>query len=68
MTISATFVLLNEVVDFDRKTKAEMDEAISDRGLILYHDGEKIKLTRAVNSLVTTTQDKGKSFKKIKFF
>lgn len=68
MTISATFVLLNEVVDFDRKTKAEMDEAISDRGLILYYDGEKIKLTRAVNSLVTTTQDKGKSFKKIKFF
>lgn len=66
MTISATFAPLNEVVDFDRKTKAEMDEAINNGELILYHDGEKVKVARAVNSLVTTTQDKGESFKKVK--
>lgn len=66
MTISATFAPLNEVVDFDRKTKAEMDEAVNDGELILYHDGEKVKVARAVNSLVTTTQEKGESFKKIK--
>lgn len=66
MSISATFAPLNEVVDFDRKTKTEMDEAINNGELILYHDGEKVKLARAVNSLVTTTQEKGESFKKIK--
>lgn len=66
MTISATFALLNEVVDFDRFSKTEMDEAINKGEFILYHDGEKVKVARAVNSLVTTTQDKGESFKKVK--
>lgn len=66
MTISATFAPLNEVVDFEKKTKAEMDEAINKGELILYHDGDKVKVARAVNSLVTTTQDKGESFKKVK--
>ena len=66
MTISATFAPLNEVVDFEKKPKAEMDEAINKGELILYHDGEKVKVARAVNSLVTTTQDKGESFKKVK--
>lgn len=66
MTISATFAPFNEVVDFEKKTKAEMDEAINKGELILYHDGEKVKVARAVNSLVTTTEEKGESFKKIK--
>ena len=66
MNISATFAPLNEVVDFTKKTKDEMDGAINKGELILYHDGEKVKLARAINSLVTTTQDKGESFKKIK--
>ena len=66
MTISATYAPLNEVVDFDRLSKTEMDAAINRGELILYHDGEKAKIARAVNSLVTTTQDKGESFKKIK--
>lgn len=66
MTISATFAPLNEVVDFDRKTRDEMDEAINNGEVTLYHDGEKVKVARAVNSFVTTTQDKGESFKKVK--
>jgi len=66
MTISATYAPLNEVVDFERKTKVEMDEAINNGELILYHDGEKVKIARAVTSFVTTTKDKGDSFKKIK--
>ena len=38
-----------------------------DKGeLVLVHDGEKVKIGRAVNSLVTTTQDKGEAFQKIK--
>lgn len=66
ITISATFAPLNEVIDFEKKTTAEMDEAINKGELILYHDGEKVKVARAVNSLVTTTKEKGGSFKKIK--
>ena len=64
--MSATFAPLNEVVDFDKLNKTEMDAAINNGELILYHDGEKVKVARAVNSFVTTTQDKGESFKKIK--
>ncbi|NNV04744.1 phage tail sheath C-terminal domain-containing protein, partial [Brevibacillus sp. MCWH] len=33
---------------------------------VIYHDGEKVKVGRGVTSLVTTTQDKGDDFKKIK--
>ena len=66
MNILATFAPLNEVVDFTKQTKSEMDEAINKGELILYHDGEKVKVARAINSLVTTTQDKSESFKKIK--
>lgn len=54
------------MIDFEKKTTAEMDEAINKGELILYHDGEKVKVARAVNSLVTTTKEKGGSFKKIK--
>lgn len=66
MTISATFAPLPEVVDCDHLTKEQMDEAIDAGKLILYNDGTKVKIARAVNSLVTTSQDKGESFKKIK--
>lgn len=66
MTISATYAPLSEVLDFDRITRDEMDKAIDAGELILYNDGEKVKIARAVNSFVTTTQDKGDSFKKIK--
>lgn len=66
MTISSTFAPLKEVLDFDKLNKNEMDEAILQGQLILYHDGEKAKIARGVNSFTTTTQEKGESFKKIK--
>lgn len=66
LTISATYAPLPEVLDFDKLTKDEMDQAIEKGELILYNDGEKVKIARAVNSFVTTIQDKGESFKKIK--
>ena len=43
----------------------EMDAAVGAGKLILYHDGEKVKLGRGVNSL-TTTEGKGDVWKKIK--
>lgn len=65
LTISATYQVLNEVTDVPHLTKEEFDTAIDKGQLLLMHDGEKVKITRAVNSLVTTIADKGESFKKI---
>ena len=66
MTISCTYAALSEVSDVDRLTKDEMDDAIDSGEFIIFYDGEKVKVGRGVNSLQTTTQDKGEAFKKIK--
>lgn len=66
MTISATYAPLLDYADCTRLTKAQGDAAVTAGKLVYIWDGEKVKLNRAVNSFVTTTQDKGDSFKKIK--
>lgn len=66
MTISCTYAPLPEVTDVERLSKEQMDQAIDNGEFIIFHDGEKVKVGRAVNSLQTTTQDKGDIFKKIK--
>ena len=65
MNQSITYAALPEVEDIDRMTTAEMDAAVGAGKLILYHDGEKVKCGRGVNSLTTVT---GRSdvWKKIK--
>ena len=66
LTIAATFAPLPELIDCEKLTRDELDEAIDRGELQLYNDGEKIKVARAVNSFITTTEEKGDSFKKIK--
>lgn len=66
LQISATYAPLPEVDDVKRFTKSELDAKIDAGEFVLFHDGEKVKVGRAVNSLVTTTQDKGESYKKCK--
>lgn len=66
LNIACTYATLPEIADFNRIKKSAMDAAINNGELILYHDGAKVKVARGVNSLTTTTQDKGDSFKKIK--
>lgn len=66
LTISATYAPLPEVEDVSRLTRSQMDEAVDKGQLILFHDGKKVKVARAVNSLVTTNQDMGPAFQKIK--
>lgn len=65
MQQSITYAALPEVDDIDRMTSAEMDTAVGAGKLVLYHDGEKVKCGRGVNSLTTVT---GRSdiWKKIK--
>lgn len=65
-TISCTYAPLPELVEVDNLTKEELDTKIDAGEFVLFNDGEKIKVARGVNSFVTTIQDKGKSFKKIK--
>ena len=66
MTISCTYAPLPEVIGCDVWTKEEMDTMAGAGKLFFFFDGEKVKLARGINSLVTTVQDKGTSFQKIK--
>ena len=66
LTIACTYAPLSELVNCERLTRAEMDEAVDAGKLIVFHDGEKVKIARGVNSFVTTNGTKGNQFKKIK--
>ena len=66
MTIACTYAPLPEVIGCDVWTKEEMDTMTDAGKLFFFFDGEKVKLGRGINSLVTTAQGKGVSFQKIK--
>lgn len=66
INISCTYAPLAEVTDCTRLTRTEMDAAVDAGKLIVFFDGEKVKLARGVNSLTTLKQDKNASFQKIK--
>ena len=66
LSISITYAPLKDFIDCQRFTKQEADEAVGAGKLIFMYDGEKVKVNRGVNSLTTTTEIKGDSFKKIK--
>jgi len=66
MTIACTFAPLPEVIECDTFTKEQMNSKVEAGELFFFNDGEKIKIARGVNSFITTIQDKGDSFKKIK--
>lgn len=66
MKMSCTYAPFPELVDVKRFTNDELDEKIDNGEFVLFHDGEQVLVGRGVNSLVTTTEDKGDSFKKIK--
>ncbi|HEX2927938.1 MAG TPA: phage tail sheath subtilisin-like domain-containing protein [Ruminiclostridium sp.] len=67
LSISATFQVLPEVADVSpRLTKAQLDTAIDAGRFEIFNDGEKVKVARAVNSLVTTSEEKPSGYRKIK--
>lgn len=66
LTISATYAPLSEVIDCDRYTADENDEKVNEGEFFIWYDGEKFKMSRAVNSLVTTTQGKQEAYQTIK--
>lgn len=66
MTISATYAPLNEVIDCDKYDLDENDEKVNNGEFFIWYDGTKYKMSRAVNSLVTTTQGKQEGYQTIK--
>ncbi len=62
----ATYSVLTDVADCTKKKKAELDAAIDAGEFVLFYDGEKVKVARAVNSLTTVSEEKTDAWKKIK--
>jgi hypothetical protein len=63
---SITYATVTEATDCERKTAAEMEVMAGAGKLFCFWDGEKVKLSRGINSLLTLTAEKGDEFKKIK--
>lgn len=64
---SSTYYQLEEVTSIkDLADDTARNAAIDGGELILINDGEKVKIARGVNSLVTTSTTKGPVFKKIR--
>lgn len=63
---SATYAVLDDVTDCEKKKKSELDTEIDAGKLVLYFDGEKVKIGRGVNSLQTVSKGKGNPWKKIR--
>jgi hypothetical protein len=63
---SATYLVLPEVSDCPHLTRAQANAAIAAGKLILYHDGEKVKIARGVTSLTTIGANLSTEFQKAK--
>lgn len=63
---SITYATIPEATDCVRKTQAELDSAIEAGELVVFFDGEKVKVGRAVNSLTSTSDVKNTEYQKIK--
>lgn len=66
MTVSATYAPLSEVIDCDKYDLDENDEKVNAGEFFIWYDGKKYKMSRAVNSLITTTQGKQEGYQTIK--
>ena len=62
---SVTYKALTELDGCTKMSRADMDTAIDAGKLLVFWDGEKVKVARGVNSLVSTTATMGEQFKKI---
>ncbi len=66
MSMSATYAALPEVTAVTGRSEAEQTAAIDAGRLILIHDGQKAKIARGVNSLVTIPPKGKEDWRKIK--
>ena len=66
LTISATYAPLGEVIDCDKYDLDENDEKVNKGVFFIWYNGNKYKMSRAVNSLITTTEGKQEGYQTIK--
>jgi len=66
LTMSATYQTLPEVLDVPHLTGPAFDVLIDAGQLVLINDGVKVKIARAINSLVTLTTTKTADWQKCK--
>lgn len=64
--IATTYATLPELKTCTSYTREEIGKKIGQGEFVLLNDGEKIKVARGVNSLITTSELEGESFRKIK--
>lgn len=63
---SATYAILDEITECEKLDKDSLDEAVNAGKFVVFNDGEKIKVARAVNSLSTVKDGKADAWKKIR--
>ena len=63
---SATYYALPEVDDVPKFTKSELDTKVDAGEFVIFHDGDKVKVARAVNSLTSIGATKSEDYKSIK--
>ncbi|NLY20129.1 MAG: phage tail sheath protein [Tissierellia bacterium] len=63
---SSTYLVINGIESCSLEHAEDEDKAVNEGKLFLTFDGEKYKIARGVNSLVTYTQDQGEDFSKIR--
>lgn len=66
LNVSSTYFVLSEVDDVPKFTRSELDDKINAGEFVLFHDGEKVKIAREVNSLQDENNLKGDIYKSIK--
>lgn len=65
ITQSATYTVLPDVEECTKYSKEEMDEKVNAGELIVFKDGNTIRLGRAVNSFTSVTDEKGEIYSTI---
>lgn len=65
-TISCTFAPIPEATDCTRLKRTQLDAEIDKGRFVIFHDGEKVKIGRGINSLQTLRDGQNEQFKKIK--
>ncbi len=65
ITQSATYTVLSDVDECTKYSKEEMDQKVNAGELIIFKDGNTIRLGRAVNSFTSVTEDKSEIYSAI---
>lgn len=64
--ISSTYAVLEEVTACEKLDKDTLDDAVDAGKFVVFYDGEKVKVARGVNSLMTVSEGKANPWKKIR--